>query len=108
MPIKRKPIVNNVDMPPNTFVYSDGIYDYCIVNGESLTKYFAKAPGEYESSSIHRFLDPLGTLESYRNKWMKILLKVDGMSENPKYKKKDVLLSRIAENQKISLFGYEY
>jgi len=34
MPIMKEPVVNNKAMPKDTFVYSDGIYDYCIVNGE--------------------------------------------------------------------------
>ena len=48
---------NNEHMNPNTFVWTDGVYDYCIVNGESVTKYYGEVGGEYESYPLHHFMD---------------------------------------------------
>ena len=51
---------NNEHMNPETFVWTDGKFDYCIVNGESVTKYYGEIGGEYESYPLHKFVSVSG------------------------------------------------
>jgi hypothetical protein len=66
-----EPVINNEDMDINTFVYSDGEYDYCIVNGKSVTKYYGRERGQYESYCLHILQSPQGLLEN--NEWVDLL-----------------------------------
>lgn len=108
MPLIKEPVVKNTHMPKGTFVYSDGIYDYAIVNGESLTKYYGKEPGEYESCPIHMISKPLSLLDSDDSFWMRTLLRYDALSDRPLYKMRKELLETIFEDTKTYLFGYDY
>ena len=104
--IQNRPVIDNKDMPENSFVYSDGEFDYCIVNGESLTKYFGKEPGEYESCPIHQLLDPLSTLNFPPNFWMNTLLRYDTF-DTKLYKNREELLKSIVKKLESDIFGYE-
>lgn len=104
MAFVKEPVLNNVHMPEGSFIYSDGIFDYCIVNGESLTKYFGSEPGEYESYPIHMVSGALDILNDKRNFWMRALLKYDSLSESPLYQKKQELLSNISRQAEEMLF----
>ena len=96
------PVINNIHMNPDDFIYSDGKYDYCIVNGESLTKYFGKEPGEYESYPVHTFMSPLSVIKN--TKWLSIILKYDYL-HNRKYKKHAELMKTISNEIEYDLFG---
>ena len=54
---------NNKDYYPDCHVYSDELYDYAIVNGESITRYYGSEPGEYESYPIHMLVNPKAIME---------------------------------------------
>jgi len=66
----KEPVVNNKDMNIEDFCYSSEGFDYCIVNGESLTRYYGKEPGEYESCPIHKLMNPYNVLQDEDNKWI--------------------------------------
>ena len=104
--IQHTPVINNKGMYDHTFVYSDGKFDYCIVNGESLTKYYGKEYGEYESCSIHRLADPLSALDYSSSLWMSVLLRYDTF-DTKYYKKRKELLKQIADRNETDIFGYE-
>ena len=105
MPMINTPTINNKAMAINDFIYSDGTYDYCIVNGESLTKYYDKEPDDYESYPIHKFSNPFQLLQRKDNLWLKTLLRYDYISESPKYTKHQELMENISKNIEIDLFG---
>ena len=100
------PTINNKDMDTEDFLYSDGTYDYCIVNGESLTKYFGKELGQYESLPIHMLMNKLAILD--QNPWAKELLYWDASEDEPKYKFRDKLLNKISKEINSDLFGRSY
>lgn len=98
------PTVYNKGMPEGSFIFSDGKYDYCIVNGESLTKYYEAEYGAYESMSPHILADPMELLNDPRMRWMRTLLKYDSLSGTPKYKRKKELLESIKRRTEEDLF----
>ena len=108
MPIKYEPIHNNIDMPEGTFLYSDGTYDYCIVNGESLTRYFSSEGGDYESCPIHMIAGALEVLNDRESFWMRNLLRYDSLQDKPLYKMKKQLLENITNRLKFDLFSDMY
>ena len=66
---------NNEAMDMDTYVFSDKYFDYCIVNRMSLTKYYGREPGEYESYPIAILVDSLDIILG--NQWLADLLAVD-------------------------------
>ena len=88
--IKYKPSINNIDMNIENFIFSDGEFDYCIVNGESLTKYYGKKGGEYKSYSIHKFypdsIERILTDAKFETAWTIELLKQDMKADKQLYK----------------------
>lgn len=99
----RTPVINNKAMDIEDFIYTDGTYDYCIVNGESLTKYFGVEPGEYESYPLHTFSDPYSVIS--QTHWIRVLLKYDFIDEDSKYKKHNELMKSITDRIEFDLFG---
>ena len=84
---------NNEHYYPECHVYSDDKYDYAIVNGESLTRYYGPNGGDYESICLHSFYAARQLLE--KEKWLlKLLLKDKGKL----YKHHKDLIQRIIED----------
>ena len=48
---------NNEHYYPECHVFSDEEYDYAIVNGESITRYYGPNGGDYESIPLHTLAD---------------------------------------------------
>ena len=90
---------NNEDYYSECHVYSDKKYDYAIVNGESITRYYGSEPGQYESYPIHTLMDARGLLE--RNQWISRVLSVDSVTDKPLYKNYDRLIERLKKSDYI-------
>ena len=85
---------NNEDMSEGVHVYSDDKYDYCIVNGESLTRYYGPNGGDYESCPLHMLHGAWHILS--KNPWMTALLLTDATTTKL-YKYHDRLSKRLRE-----------
>ena len=88
----------------DTYVYSDREYDYCIVNGESLTRYYGSIGGEYESIPLHKLASIQWLLNQPKTKWIRTLLSIDRRTTKL-YKYKDLLISRMVDEINSDLFG---
>lgn len=99
-----KLVHNNEHMDPSTYVYSDHQYDYCIINGESITRYHGSIGGQYESIPLHKIASIQWLLNQPRTKWIRTLLTIDRRTTKL-YKYQDLLISRIVDELKLDLFG---
>jgi len=79
----------------DTYVYSDDEYDYCIVNGESLTRYYGPTGGQYQSCPIRALRNPLKVL--HQTPWMSTLLFIDAVTTK-RYKHTKKLLDKWGTN----------
>ena len=89
---------NNEDYYPECHVFSDKKYDYAIVNGESITRYYGSEPGQYESYPIHMLQGARQILEN--NPWILRVLSKDEANQRL-YKYYDRLVQQLEKSDNI-------
>jgi len=92
---------NNEDYNPHCHVWSDDKYDYAIVNGESITRYYGPNGGDYESFPLHLFQTVNDLLDRPGYEWVHQTLVKD--LEGPKlYKYSKELAIKIAREKQCT------